>query len=90
MREWDDTLLLSNPPFFQQHIGLYAYRHDFLLRLAELPRSPLEQLENLEQLRVLEAGHKIIVGPIDEPAIGIDTHEDYRAFVEQFHRRDAA
>jgi 3-deoxy-manno-octulosonate cytidylyltransferase (CMP-KDO synthetase) len=62
---------------------LYAYRRDFLLQLAGLPRTPLEKLENLEQLRVLETGRQIIVGVVDEPTVGIDTPEDYRAFVER-------
>jgi 3-deoxy-manno-octulosonate cytidylyltransferase (CMP-KDO synthetase) len=82
-RQWNDELLSADPPHFWQHLGIYAYRRDFLLRLAEMPRSPLETLESLEQLRVLEAGHKIIVGRIDEPSIGIDTPADYRRFVER-------
>ena len=68
---------------FHLHIGLYAYRRDFLLRLAALPRTPLEKLENLEQLRVLENGYQIAVGVVDEPTVGIDTPEDYRAFVSR-------
>ena len=43
----------------------------------------LEQIEKLEQLRVLEAGHSILVGVVDEPTFGIDTPDDYRAFVEK-------
>jgi 3-deoxy-manno-octulosonate cytidylyltransferase (CMP-KDO synthetase) len=82
-REWDDSLLAENPPHFFQHVGLYAYRREFLLRLAEMPPCPLENLEKLEQLRVLNAGHSILVGVIDEPTIGIDTEADYRAFVER-------
>ena len=82
-REWRDELLNNDPPHFFQHIGLYAYRREFLLRLADIPRTPLEKLENLEQLRVLEAGHSIIVGVIDEPTIGIDTPADYAAFVQR-------
>jgi 3-deoxy-manno-octulosonate cytidylyltransferase (CMP-KDO synthetase) len=74
------------------HLGLYAYRRDFLLGLAALPPSPLESAEKLEQLRVLEAGHPIAVGVIDEPGVGIDTPEDYRRFVERWRaglvRRD--
>jgi 3-deoxy-manno-octulosonate cytidylyltransferase (CMP-KDO synthetase) len=62
---------------------LYSYRREFLLRLAEMPRSPLEKLENLEQLRVLSAGFEILVGVVDEPTIGIDTEKDYRAFVRR-------
>ena len=80
-RDWRDQLLTVEPANFYQHIGLYAYRREFLLKLAELPRTPLEKLENLEQLRVLENGYSIAVGVIDEPTIGIDTPEDYRAFV---------
>jgi 3-deoxy-manno-octulosonate cytidylyltransferase (CMP-KDO synthetase) len=82
-RTWTDNLLADDPPHFHQHVGLYAYRREFLLQLAQMPASPLEQLEKLEQLRVLEAGHPIMVGVVDEPTFGIDTPEDYRAFVEK-------
>jgi 3-deoxy-manno-octulosonate cytidylyltransferase (CMP-KDO synthetase) len=84
-RQWDDGLLTSDPPHFYQHVGLYAYRREFLLGLAAIPPSKLEKTEKLEQLRVLEAGHSIVVGVVDEPTFGIDTPEDYRAFVER-HR----
>ena len=77
------NLLTAEPPHFYQHLGLYAYRRDFLLQFATLRRTPLEQLENLEQLRVLEHGHEILVGVVDEPTIGIDTPADYAAFVER-------
>jgi 3-deoxy-manno-octulosonate cytidylyltransferase (CMP-KDO synthetase) len=82
-REWDDQLLASDPPHFHQHIGVYAYRRLFLLQLSAMPPSNLEKLEKLEQLRVLSAGHDILVGVIDEPTRGIDTAEDYRAFVSR-------
>jgi 3-deoxy-manno-octulosonate cytidylyltransferase (CMP-KDO synthetase) len=82
-RDWDDRLLRADPPHFYQHIGLYAYKREFLLRLSEMPRSQLEKLEKLEQLRVLSAGYTILVGMVDEPTIGIDTAEDYRAFVRR-------
>jgi 3-deoxy-manno-octulosonate cytidylyltransferase (CMP-KDO synthetase) len=83
-RDWRDEFLTSEPASFYQHIGLYAYRKDFLLQLAALPRTPLEKLENLEQLRVLEHGYALMVGVIDEPTLGIDTPEDYRAFVSRW------
>lgn len=86
-RNWDESLLSAEPPHFHQHIGLYAYRRDFLLELASMPRAAIEKVENLEQLRVLAAGHTILVGVIDEPTIGIDTPADYRAFVERWRRR---
>jgi 3-deoxy-manno-octulosonate cytidylyltransferase (CMP-KDO synthetase) len=66
------------------HLGLYAYRRDFLLDLRSLPPSALEAAEKLEQLRVLEAGHSIAIAIVDEPSIGIDTPEDYRRFVERW------
>ena len=60
-----------------RHIGIYAYRAGFLRRFAAMPPGRLEQLEALEQLRVLEAGHRIAVGltPVPFPP-GVDTEED--------------
>jgi 3-deoxy-manno-octulosonate cytidylyltransferase (CMP-KDO synthetase) len=63
------------------HIGLYGYRRDFLLKLTSLPASPLEQLEKLEQLRALQSGARISVAVVEHAAAGIDTPEDYAAFV---------
>jgi 3-deoxy-manno-octulosonate cytidylyltransferase (CMP-KDO synthetase) len=71
----------GEPIAFLQHLGLYAYRRPFLLRLATLPPDPLEKLEQLEQLRVLSLGHRIQVGIVREAAIGVDTYEDYLRFV---------
>jgi 3-deoxy-manno-octulosonate cytidylyltransferase (CMP-KDO synthetase) len=85
-RECDDALFAADPPQFFQHVGIYAYRRDFLLKLAAMPPSRLEKLEKLEQLRVLEAGFAILVGVVDEPTFGIDTPEDYRAFVKKHVR----
>ncbi|MCA9064282.1 MAG: 3-deoxy-manno-octulosonate cytidylyltransferase [Planctomycetaceae bacterium] len=65
------------------HIGLYAYRREFLLRLTTMPPSPLEQLERLEQLRALQAGAGISVAVVNHMAGGIDTPEDYAAFVRR-------
>jgi 3-deoxy-manno-octulosonate cytidylyltransferase (CMP-KDO synthetase) len=83
VRTWDDQLLAAQPPHFFQHIGLYAYRREFLLQLSRIPQSGLEKLEKLEQLRVLDAGYSIFVGVVDEPPSGIDTADDYRRFVER-------
>ncbi|MGA2798357.1 MAG: 3-deoxy-manno-octulosonate cytidylyltransferase [Thermoguttaceae bacterium] len=88
-REQEQALFNSDPPKFYQHVGLYAYRRDFLLKLAAMPPSPLEKLEKLEQLRVLEAGYSILVGVVDESTFGIDTPEDYRLFVEKYLSRSA-
>jgi 3-deoxy-manno-octulosonate cytidylyltransferase (CMP-KDO synthetase) len=82
-REWRDELLTAEQPLFYQHLGLYAYRREFLAQFTRWERTALEKLENLEQLRALEHGRAIVVGVVDEPTIGIDTAEDYREFVRR-------
>lgn len=70
-----DTLPAGYAPL--RHIGLYAYRNDFLLSYPTLDLSPLEQIEALEQLRVLWNGHAIAVHVThSSPAPGVDTPED--------------
>jgi 3-deoxy-manno-octulosonate cytidylyltransferase (CMP-KDO synthetase) len=60
-----------------RHLGIYAYRRDSLLRFVSLPQSPLEMSENLEQLRALEDGMKIVVVKVDHfTGIGVDCPED--------------
>ncbi|MCS7045439.1 MAG: 3-deoxy-manno-octulosonate cytidylyltransferase, partial [Gemmataceae bacterium] len=78
------------PPLFLQHLGLYAYRREFLLHLATLPPTPLEELEKLEQLRILALGYRIAVGVVDHAGRGVDTPADYEAFVAAYRRRAAA
>ncbi len=68
---------------YLQHLGIYAYRRRFLLELKNLPSSPLEQLEKLEQLRFLQAGYSILVGSVSTKTRGIDTLPDYEAFVSR-------
>ena len=65
------------------HLGIYAYRVAFLKQFTSLPPTPGEQAEKLEQLRALESGFDIIVGITDYCARGIDTPEDYAAFVRR-------
>lgn len=62
-------------PLFK-HLGLYVYRYEFLQHLTSLPPSPLEQVERLEQLRVLEAGFRIRMVETAEDSIGVDTQSD--------------
>ncbi len=69
------------------HVGLYAYRRDFLLKLTTMPPSPLEQMEKLEQLRALQSGASIAVSVVNHAAAGIDTPEDYAAFVQRQRQR---
>ena len=58
------------------HIGLYAYRREALARFVNLPASPLERRERLEQLRALEAGMRIDIAIVDVAPLGVDTPED--------------
>ncbi|MCU0704317.1 MAG: 3-deoxy-manno-octulosonate cytidylyltransferase [Fimbriiglobus sp.] len=66
---------------FLHHLGVYAYRRDVLLKLAGTPPHPLEQAEKLEQLRALALGIPIQIGVIPTAHRGVDTPEDYAAFV---------
>ena len=61
---------------FYKHIGLYAYKAEALSEITQLPQSPLERAESLEQLRWLENGYKIKVGITQRETIGIDTPAD--------------
>ena len=75
---------------FLQHLGLYAYRREFLLKLATLPPEPLELTEKLEQLRVLALGHRIQVGVVPHAHRGVDTPADYARFVELYRQGQAS
>lgn len=60
----------------RRHIGLYAYRWDSLQKFVNLKPSPLEVLEKLEQLRLLEHGVKYLCVEVEDQGLGIDTRED--------------
>ena len=59
-----------------KHIGIYAYRRDFLIQLAAMPQGKLEQIEKLEQLRVLENGYRIRTVVTDYESISVDTPDE--------------
>lgn len=75
-----DQSLAGEPPAYWHHLGLYAYRREFLGWFASERPSDLEQSEKLEQLRAIEAGRKILVTRVESAAAGIDTAEDLEAF----------
>jgi 3-deoxy-manno-octulosonate cytidylyltransferase (CMP-KDO synthetase) len=79
-----DSDYASQPAEPLLHLGIYAYRRSFLLELASLSPTRLEQTERLEQLRFLEYGHQVAVGIVDRAVAGVDTPQDYAAFVRRF------
>lgn len=74
----DDAWVLANPA--RKHLGLYAYKAALIENFARLPMGQLEQIEKLEQLRVLENGYDIAVGLTEDQTIGVDTPEDAAKF----------
>ena len=72
-----------------KHVGVYAYRRDFLLQYAALEPTMLEKVEGLEQLRALENGYKIKVLESDFQGIGIDTPEDLEAINKLFAAKNS-
>lgn len=73
---------LDHYPYLK-HLGIYAYRREVLRQITQLPMSPLEKAESLEQLRWLQNGYKIRVGVTDMETVGIDTPADL-ARAEEF------
>jgi 3-deoxy-manno-octulosonate cytidylyltransferase (CMP-KDO synthetase) len=69
---------------YYRHIGIYAYRADILAQITQLPQSPLEIAERLEQLRWLENGYRIRIGVTNTETIGIDTPEDLKRAIEWY------
>lgn len=65
-----------------RHIGIYGYRRKFLLSYADLPPTPLQLAEDLEQLKVLENGYRIKVTVVDHHSIGVDVPEDIKKVEE--------
>ena len=78
-----DSESADNQGLFLQHIGVYGFRRKNLLSLPKLNPAPLEKLESLEQLRFLANGWVIGVEIVEHSGTGIDTAEDYAAFVNR-------
>lgn len=77
----------DSKPGYYKHVGLYAYRRSFLEIVTTLAPTRLEQAEKLEQLRFLEHGYAIAVARAESSMPGIDTPEQYEAFVERYRGR---
>lgn len=86
VRGQEQATWLDHYPYLK-HLGLYAYRREVLREVTQLPQSPLELAESLEQLRWLENGYRIRVGLTDVETVGIDTPEDLRRAEEFLKNR---
>jgi len=69
---------------YLRHLGIYAYRKEFLLKITALPQTTLEKIEKLEQLRAIENGFGILVGKVEHAYDGIDTPEQYAEFIKRY------
>ncbi len=78
---------IGNVKQYLRHLGIYAYRKDFLLKITKLPASRLEKIEKLEQLRAIENGFAILVGKVKRTCDGIDTRQQYAEFVKQYRNK---
>ncbi len=78
----------DGPARMLRHVGVYAFRRAALRAFAALPPTPLERTEMLEQLRALEHRWRIRVVEVDRAPAGVDTPEDYAAFVRRHRERN--
>lgn len=69
---------------YLRHLGIYAYRKGFLNTITKLPQTSLEKLEKLEQLRAIENGYQILTAKVEHTCDGIDTPQQYEAFVKRY------
>ena len=77
----------GHPPTYYLHLGIYAYARPFLLRMAGWKPTPAELAERLEQLRALEHREEIFVLKVNRATHGIDTPEQYQAFVRRYREQ---
>ena len=74
---------------YLRHLGIYAYRKEFLLKITALPQTKLEKIEKLEQLRAIENGFPVLVGKVKHTCDGIDTPEQYAEFVRRYKKSES-
>lgn len=72
------SLKYNNKTTYYKHLGIYGYRPDFLLKYAEMPMTPLQIAEDLEQLKVLENGYKIKAAIASTNIVGVNAPEDIK------------
>lgn len=85
-RGWARDFRREPTPGAKRHLGIYAYRSGFLQRFTELAPTERERERRLEQMRAIDHGVPIFAVLADHKGVGIDTPEDYAAFVERWRR----
>ena len=80
---WSEGPEIITSPLWFKHIGLYAYRKKFLMEYSKLPLTPLEKMEKLEQLRILENGFPIKVVETEFDSTGVDSEADIKIIEKQ-------
>jgi 3-deoxy-manno-octulosonate cytidylyltransferase (CMP-KDO synthetase) len=83
-----DEKFASGKLLCYKHVGLYVYRREFLLKYARMSPTFLELAEKLEQLRVLENGHRIKVVETQHETVGVDTPADLQKVLERLSQKD--
>lgn len=83
-----DDAGIGNTENYLRHVGMYAYRKEFLQEITKLPQSMLEKSEKLEQLRVIENGYDIYTARIEHVCSGIDTAGQYEDFVKRYNAKN--
>jgi 3-deoxy-manno-octulosonate cytidylyltransferase (CMP-KDO synthetase) len=73
---------------YYKHLGIYAYRPDFLLKYTELPQTPLQIAEDLEQLKVIEHGYKIKAIIVDSNSPGVNIPEDIKKIEQELCKQN--
>ncbi len=81
-----DEAFASGRLLCHKHIGIYVYRRDFLIQYTRMPQTRLEKSEKLEQLRVLENGHRIRVVETEYESIGVDSPLDLEKVLEKLRK----
>lgn len=74
---------------YYKHLGIYAYRPSFLLTYRDLPMTPLQQAEDLEQLKVLEHGYKIKAAIVNSASVGVNTPEDIKKVEQELCKQNS-
>jgi 3-deoxy-manno-octulosonate cytidylyltransferase (CMP-KDO synthetase) len=82
-------LAYQNDIPYYKHLGIYAYRPDFLLKYVRLPMTPLQVVEDLEQLKVLEHGYKIKAAIVESASVGVNTPEDIKRVEQELCKQNS-